>query len=295
MRPVKNIPTLKDDGFKMIMSYYDPVEYNKKNINDFYIHGLSDDTYELKMPLPPHRQANHSIILVTQGSILAGSGLDNYVVEKNSMIVISAGQITSLSFMSDDIEGYYLHFSDDYLSQANNDFSDWFIRPIIKFQNEVLPHLLSLLRRMQTLNENENNVNIIKAYILTFLTEVNQSVEFESRTNFSASERLTTKFKKLLEKNVTKEKSVVFYANELNVTANHLNKSVKIALDKTASTLINDLLILEVKVLLKEKQYSVSDIAFECGFDDLSYFGRFFKKHTGLSPIQYRNVIDLSE
>jgi hypothetical protein len=34
------------------MSYYDPKEYGKKNINDFYIHGLSDDTYELKMPLP---------------------------------------------------------------------------------------------------------------------------------------------------------------------------------------------------------------------------------------------------
>ncbi len=61
------------------MAYYDPKEYDKKNIDkDFYIHGLSDDTYELKMPLPSHRQTNHSIILVTQGSLIASSGFDNY-------------------------------------------------------------------------------------------------------------------------------------------------------------------------------------------------------------------------
>src|ERR1700722_4091746 len=98
------------------MAYYDSKEYDKKNIHDFYIHGLSDDTYELKMPLPSHRQINHSIILVTQGSIIASSGLDSYTVEQNAMIVIPAGQITSLSFMSEDIEGCYLHFSDAYFS-----------------------------------------------------------------------------------------------------------------------------------------------------------------------------------
>jgi len=295
LEKVKSIPTLKEDGFKIIMSYYDPKEYNKRNINDFYIHGLSDDTYELKMPLPPHRQTNHSIILVTKGSIVAGSGFDNYTVEQNMMIGIPAGQITSLSFMSDNIEGFYLHFSDDYLSYAKIDLSDWVIRPVFKFENAESEHLVALLKRMQKLNENEANANIIKLYLTTFLAEMKQSFDFRLRIKFEAHERLTMDFKKLLNYHITKDKSVRFYAAELNVTANHLNKSVKATLARSASAVIDEMLILEAKVLMQKNGMTVSEIAFEIGFEDVSYFGRFFKRHTGFAPTEYRKMIDLSE
>lgn len=295
MKKLKNIPTLKDDGFKIIMSYYDPKEYGKKNINDFYIHGLSDDTYELKMPLPPHRQINHSIILVTKGSIVASSGLDNYAVEQNMMICIPAGQITSLTFMSDDIEGFYLHFATNYLSHTKVDISDWLIRPVIKFENAESEHLMTLLKRMQKLNESEANTNIIKLYLTTFLAEMKQSIDFRLRINFPAHERITMEFKRLLNYNITKHNSVKFYATELNITPNHLNKSVKATLGSSASTLIDEMLILEAKVLIQKSDMAVSEIAFEIGFEDVSYFARFFKKHTGFAPTEYRKMIELSE
>lgn len=295
MKKLKTIPTLKDDGFKIIMSYYDSKEYNKKNINDFYIHGLSDDTYELKMPLPSHRQTNHSIILVTKGSIIASSGFDNYTVEQNMAIAIPAGQITSLSFMSDDIEGFYLHFSDDYLSHTKVDLSKWLIRPVIKFANAESEHLTTLLKRMQKLNENEANADIIKLYLATFLAEMEQSSDFRLRINFPAHERLTMEFKRLLNYHVTKDKSVRFYAAELNVTPNHLNKSVKVTLGRSASALIDEMLVMEAKVLMQKKAMSVSEIAFETGFEDVSYFGRFFKKHTGFAPTEYRKMIEFSQ
>ena len=295
MKPPKKILTLKDDGFKIIMSYYDPKEYDKKNINDFYIHGLSDNTYELKMPLPSHRQTVHSIILVIKGSIIASSAFDNYTVEQNTIIVIPAGQITSLSFMSDDIEGFYLHFSDDYLSHVKVDLSSWLNRPVIKFADTELEHLTTLLKRMQKLNEKEANADIIKLYLSTFLAEMEQSSDFRPRVNFPAHERLTREFKRLLNYYVTKDKSVRYYAAELNVTPNHLNKSVKTTLGKSASALIDEMLVLEAKVLMQKKNMSVSEIAFETGFEDVSYFGRFFKKHTGFAPTEYRNMIELSE
>ncbi len=286
---------MRDDGFKIIMSYYDAKEYDKKNINDFYIHGLSDDTYELKMPLPPHRQTNHSIILVTKGSIIASSGFENYTVEQNAMIVIPAGQITSLSFMSENIEGFYLHFSDEYLSHAKVDLSKWLIRPVIKFENAESEHLITLLKRMQKLNDNVANADTIKLYLATFLAEMEQSSDFRLRINFPAHERLTMEFKKLLNYHITKDKSVRFYASELNVTPNHLNKSVKLTLDRSASALIDEMLILEAKVLMLKNNLSISEIAFEIGVEDVSYFGRFFKKHTGFTSTEYRKMIDLSE
>ncbi len=295
MKKLKNIPTLKDDGFKTIMVYYDREEYNKKNINDFYIHGLSDKTYELRMPLPPHRQSNHSIILVTMGSLIASSGFDNYSVEQNSMIVVPAGQITSLSFMSDDIEGFYLHFSTNYLSQTDLDFADWLTKPFIKFEETEIEHLLTLLKRMQKLNESSTNESIIKSYLTAFLSEMKQSNDFQARVNFPAHERITLEFKKLLNNNITKNSSASFYAEKLNVTTNHLNKSVKSTLGKSASSLIDEMLILEAKVLMQKSNMAISEIAFEIGFEDISYFGRFFKKHTGSTPTEYRKLIELSE
>jgi AraC-like DNA-binding protein len=295
LKRLKNIPTLKEDGFKIIMSYYDPKEYDKKNIIDFYIHGLSDETYELKMPLPPHRQTNHSIILITKGSIIASSGIDNFTVDQNTMICIPAGQITSLSFMSDDIEGFYLHFANNYLSRTKIDLSDWLIQPLIKFENAEVAHLTTLLNRMQQLNEKEVNANIIKLYLTTFLAEMKQSSDFRLRINFPAHERLTMDFKRLLHDHISKENSVRFYAAKLNITPNHLNKSVKATLGRAASELIDEMLILEARVLMQKSDIAVSEIAFEIGFDDVSYFGRFFKKHTGFAPTKYRKMIELSE
>jgi len=277
------------------MSYYDPTEYSKKNINDFYVHGLADDTYELKMPLPPHRQTINSIILVTKGSIVASSGFDNYTIDQNAMIVIPAGQITSLSFMSDGIEGFYLHFSTNYLSDTGLDLSDWLIKPVIKFDKAELKHLVPLLERMQKLNENETNTAIIKLYLTTFLAEMKQSIDFRMRINFPAHERITLEFKKLLNYNITKQSSIKFYATELNVTPNHLNKSVKATLGRSASSLIDETLILEAKILMQKSNMAVSEVAFEIGFEDVSYFGRFFKKHTSLTPKEYRKMIELSE
>ncbi len=126
------------------------------------------------------------------------------------MIVIPAGQITSLSFMSEDIEGFYLHFSDHYLSHAKVDLSKWLIRPVIKFENAESEHLTMLLKRMQKLNENEANADIIKLYLATFLAEMEQSSDFRLRINFPAHERLTMEFKKLLNYNITKDKSMKF-------------------------------------------------------------------------------------
>jgi AraC family transcriptional activator of pobA len=295
LKKIKNIPTIPDDGFKTIMSYYDREEYSKTNINDFYIHGLSDDTYEIRMPLPPHRQNKHSIILVTNGSLIASSGFDNYSVEKNAMIVVPAGQITSLSFMSDDIQGFYVHFTNNYLFQTDLDFEDWLIKPIIKFEETESSNLIILLKRMQKLNESEMNSSIIKSYLNTFLSEIKQSNDFRIKINFPAHERITIEFKKLLNYNITKQSSASFYAEKLNISTNHLNKSVKSTLGKSASSLIDEMLILEAKVLMQISNMIISEIAFEIGFEDISYFGRFFKKHTGYTPTEYRKMIELSE
>lgn len=95
-------------------------------------------------------------------------------------------------------------------------------------------------------------------------------------------------FVQLLELHFSKEHSVMFYADKLNITTNYLNKITKEFTKITAKKYIEKYLITESKLLLLNLEFSVSEISEMLGFYNLSSFSNFFKKHTGYSPIKYR-------
>ena len=85
-----------------------------------------------------------------------------------------------------------------------------------------------------------------------------------------------------------KERSVSFYANQLNITPKYLSEAVKEIMGKTAGELIDEAVIMQAKVLLKTPDLNIGQVATVLNFPDQSFFGKFFKKHVGLSPNQYR-------
>ncbi|WP_158552471.1 helix-turn-helix domain-containing protein [Spirosoma telluris] len=110
----------------------------------------------------------------------------------------------------------------------------------------------------------------------------------EQPRQLSSSARLAAHFRQLLTRHILSKRTVNEYADLLAVTPNHLNKCVKETTGKPASVLIAEMLLLEAKVLLGQPGLPISEIADRLSFDDLSYFARFFKKHTGLNPTEYR-------
>jgi AraC family transcriptional regulator, transcriptional activator of pobA len=78
------------------------------------------------------------------------------------------------------------------------------------------------------------------------------------------------------------------FAERLSVHVNHLNKVLKESTGKTTTELISSRLIHEAKILLKETDWNISEIAFSLGFEELAHFSNFFKKQTTLSPLSFR-------
>ncbi|WP_222942362.1 helix-turn-helix domain-containing protein [Arenibacter arenosicollis] len=97
------------------------------------------------------------------------------------------------------------------------------------------------------------------------------------------------KFLELLEGNITQYKQVSQYADLLHLSVYQLNAITKALLNKNASQLINEYSILEAKRNLLATVNQVSQIAYHLGYEDVSYFIRFFKKHTGYTPDAYRH------
>ena len=92
----------------------------------------------------------------------------------------------------------------------------------------------------------------------------------------------------LLETRISEIKNVSQYADLLNLSPYQLNAITKASVGKTVAQLIDEQIILEAKRYLLATPNQVKDIAWNLGYEDVSYFIRFFKKHTGHSPDAFR-------
>jgi AraC-like DNA-binding protein len=113
----------------------------------------------------------------------------------------------------------------------------------------------------------------------------------------NASGRISALFLELLERqfpieNVTQViqlKTPTDFAGALGVHINHLNKVLKETTGKSTRVIVNGRIAEEAKILLKQTQWNVSEIAFALGFAELAHFSNFFKKQTAISPLKFRN------
>ncbi len=299
---MNQIPLLHPEGFrKRWMRQVVATEWQREGFNDFYIHNLSTSLYELRLPLPPHRKTVHDFILVTAGSMVKSRGLDQYEVPANSIFMLPAGQITSTTSISAAFQGYYCHFSDHFLiNQARSNtallsFLKEDTQPFFPLSPASVTVLTTLLERLETLYQQQASVNLWRSYLQTILLELQTLSPPSSARHYSAAEKLVLGFKKALLHHAKQQHQVTFYARHLHVSPNHLNRSSQRIAGKTASQLIAEQRLLEAKVLLYQSTLSIQEVSFAVGFQDPSYFGRFFKKHTGQSPSAFRHWVDLSE
>lgn len=117
---------------------------------------------------------------------------------------------------------------------------------------------------------------------------------FSAKKDFTASPALSRKedlleqFLKLLFENCREQHGVAYYAERLFITPQYLSLILKTLTGKSANKWIDDALIMEARVLLKAPQATVQQVADLLHFSDQSTFGKFFKKHMGVSPMEYR-------
>ncbi len=113
----------------------------------------------------------------------------------------------------------------------------------------------------------------------------------------NASTRVTSLFIELLERQFPIEspgqklklRTASDYANRLSVHVNHLNKILKEGTGKTTTDIINSRVVQEAKILLKQTDWNISEIAYSLGFEEVAHFSNFFKKRVSLAPQAFRH------
>lgn len=156
--------------------------------------------------------------------------------------------------------------------------------------NEYIDRLASYNKREDMLFRRE----VVLHQIISFLHELCcfksvANIE-ESINEIDRNQEIFGEFMALVIHHFRKEHSVGFYADRMNITAKYLSIAVKNATNKTPSDCIQKYLIQESKVLLKNTDMSIKEIVSELNFPTATFFCRYFKRNTGLSPMKYRNM-----
>lgn len=247
----------------------------------------------------PHRHNYYEIIFFDNAGGEHEVDFKKLPITAFTAHIISPEQVHVLRRQKN-VNGYVISFSPDlFLSISQNiGFIETFpfflpanSLPTVQFSKNNTKQFLDILSELE-LEFNSNHLN--KKEMLAFLT--GQMLLFLKRNyqepeNSNTENNLTIRFRKLVKQHFLNLFSVTDYAGILSVTAGHLNDTVKKASGKTAKGVIDEQRILEAKRLLYHSQFSVKEIAAYLNFEEPSYFNRFFRKHTGTTPVAFRQSI----
>jgi len=218
----------------------------------------------------------------------------SYKISKHTVFFIRPGQVHKLNLKAGS-SGFILKFKDDFY-YPDSGAPSTVLRKVsnknfCKVDATRYKKLNSLLASIfeEYSHQQEGYQGVIKANLDILFTElVRQKGKAPSdKTHSYAQDRLEGLFS-LIETKIVEHKQVAHYADMLNLSIYQLNAITKRTLGKTGSEVINEHIILEAKRNLLATPNQVNQIAYELGYEDVSYFIRFFKKHTGLSPDAFR-------
>ncbi|EKB03340.1 transcriptional regulator, AraC family [Myroides odoratimimus] len=164
-------------------------------------------------------------------------------------------------------------------------------------QNEVLcNHILEIEREKDLADSwSEEKIRILIKYIIIEATRTWVKRENNNTGVLSEHQEFSRKFSQLVDRNYMNLHKVGDYAALLNVTTNVLNKRITKGCGISPSCVIVNRLILQAKRLLAYTDLSVKEIAFSLGYEDVSYFNRYFKIQTSYTPLAFRRNQELSK
>ncbi len=249
----------------------------------------------------PHRHDFFEVLYLHKGSGFHVIDNNKYEIKPPCVFFMSPGQAHKLE-LSNDIEGYiYIFTADFYLINQSNQNRLLEFPFFFTIQQNNPPLLLScttdknfienlLVKAVQEVSKEESSIELLRSLLDTTLVYASSLYKVEEgMLERGKGHLLVKRFFQLVEENYQNNISVNEYASMLAITPNHLTQTVKQLTGKTSNEIVADKQVIEIKRLLIHTNMGVSEIANYLNFSDQSYFTKFFKRITGLTPLHYRS------
>lgn len=254
--------------------------------------------------ISPYRADHNSIHLITEGEVNVKINLLEYTLKKNDLVLFTTNMIRYFGTVTPNCKATNLLFYNDYLLNSGipsktaeaYDYLTGIVNPVVSLNDHQVDlfktQLAALALKMKDTRKNRFYAeDILRHLFSAIIFEVGALYQSETRpyvVSGSRKDHVVYQFLKLVMKRFKEERSVQAYADMLNVTPKYLSSATRSLTGKTAGDLIDEMLIVEAKVLLNESGMPIAHIAETLNFSDQFVFSKFFKKHCGQNPSSFR-------
>lgn len=279
-----------------------------KEVGHFNIFDIADTIEKVKRTsvMPYNRRAYYKISLI-RGKSTAEYADKVIDVEQNALLFASPKVPYHWVPKDLNLAGSFCIFTDAFLVKSKSgvalDELPIFKAggfPVFPINDDEADEIALLFRKMkrEIASDYAYKYDLLRNYVVE-LIHYGQKLQpaTAALNNTNANIRVTSLFVELLERQFPIEshlqklqlRTAKDYADRLAVHVNHLNKVLKESTGKTTTGIISNRIVQEAKILLKQTDWNISEIAYSLGFEEVAHFSNFFKKQTALAPIAFRS------
>jgi len=263
------------------------------------------DEFNIDLFRYPTRLDAFAIIFCSKGSIVSTSGVTRHTIGERTLFVHLPGSILQVESV-EDASVHAILCEEEFIQRINIDLkllTQLFLQvekhPSLPLDGEEWDGVMRSLDGIRIEGARQRNdpysAEIIRSMIRTLAYKVcriiGRHIESQPAPETSARSRNDEYFNQFmseLTKHYMQERSVGFYAGQLHLTPKYLTTIIRKTSGRTAAEWIDDYVVLEAKNLLKYSTMSIQEIAYCLNFPNQSFFGKYFRSHTGMTPSAYR-------
>ncbi|AYB35128.1 helix-turn-helix domain-containing protein [Chryseolinea soli] len=304
-RTSTRIPLLKSDGYRSVYFKHPPVleplASPAASLQHFEIHNRCI----WKNTAAAHRLDFYLVFLVIAGEGTHRMGLHEHDLHKNMLCFVGPNVISSWDWTGNDHRGYFCSFSDDFFNTGRNDkqflsqlpFFQIDGHAVLELSDEQTSQYATLFQFM------ENEYAQRGAYSDEVLRSCLHALVYKAHSEYppqrstqapgdrsglrllqAFTELYSRDFEPIQQGKIIRVRKVSDYAEALGVSQNHLNDTVRALTGHSAGQLVRIRLVKQATMCLMHSSKTVSEIAYLLGYEDPSYFARFYKSQTGKAP-----------
>ncbi len=248
-----------------------------------------------------HKLSFFAIFIITEKEGKYNLNFNDYEYKKGTLFTVRKDNIHK--FYQSKAKGKLLVFTENFIVNHSNKleasklfmlFNEMLASPKLELNNMEFKEVLALIELIKEENVGVNDrysPSIVRNFVQILITKLFR-IKSKNHLVFDDNKYLTKflELQKLVEADCFNNKKVSYYANIMGVTSKTLNNITQSIIHRTAKSFINEIVIIQCKRLIINSQDSLTEIAYQVGFNESTNFFKYFTKYTGVSPSQFRTT-----
>lgn len=249
----------------------------------------------------PLQAPGYIFLLCIRGTCTLTIHLTRYNLKTNSIAIVAPNMFFQINEQSPDCRFIFVGYSKE-LIHGSTLFSQTieytpyiFEHPVVdlskKVSNLFYDYFMMLIHILNLTNKEASQQQIHLSYtqILMFLSNVYKDYKSITQVRYNRNQEIAKELVRIVVQNYKTERNISFYAEKMHLSPQHLSTTIKKITGKTLTDIISSFIIHDAQAKLRSTEMTIQEIAYSLNFPDISFFGKYFKRYTGMSPKQYRN------